>query len=192
MTSTASKGSRSTVGWWPWVLMAVVVVALLAVGSLGGDPPTLEERAQNLEESIRCPSCASQSVANSDAPSAEAVRVLIAERLEAGDSNEEIRDYVASRYPNGRQLLLDPTGEGFGALVWALPVVAVIVAVAALVRRFGDWRPGELQATEEDRDLVAAALARRGEAGADGGNGPDGGSGPYGAPSVDAAGGDES
>jgi len=172
--------------------MAVVVVALLAVGSLGGDPPTLEERAQNLEESIRCPSCARQSVANSDAPSAEAVRVLISERLEAGDSNEEIRDYVASRYPNGRQLLLDPTGEGFGALVWALPVVAVIVAVAALVRRFGDWRPGELQATEEDRDLVAAALARRGEAGADGGNGPDGGSGPYGAPSVDAAGGDES
>ncbi len=139
--------------------MAVVVVALLAVGSLGGEPPTLEDRAQNLEESIRCPSCASQSVANSDAPSAEAVRVLIAERLEAGDSDEEIRDYVASRYPNGRQLLLDPSGEGFGALVWALPVVAAVVAVAALVRRFGDWRPGALDATAEDRALVDAALA---------------------------------
>lgn len=146
------------VGWLPWALMAAVVVGLLAVGSLGGEPPTLEERAQNLEESIRCPSCASQSVANSDAPSAEAVRVLIAERLEAGDTNEEIRDYVASRYPNGRQLLLDPSGEGFGALVWGLPVVAAVVAVAALVRRFGDWRPGSLDATAEDRALVEAAL----------------------------------
>lgn len=155
------SGQRK-VGWLPWAVMAAVVVALLAVGSLGGDPPTLDERAQSLEETIRCPSCASQSVANSDAPSAEAVRVLIRERLEAGYSNEEIRDYVASRYPNGRQLLLDPTGEGFGALVWALPVVAVIVAVAALVRRFGDWRPGALQATEADRDLVAAALVDTG------------------------------
>ena len=155
------SGQRK-VGWVPWAVMAAVVVALLAVGSLGGDPPTLDERAQSLEETIRCPSCASQSVANSDAPSAEAVRVLIRERLEAGYSNEEIRDYVASRYPNGRQLLLDPTGEGFGALVWALPVVAVIVAVAALVRRFGDWRPGALQATEADRDLVAAALVGSG------------------------------
>lgn len=153
------SAKRRVVGWGPWALMGVVVVALLAIGSLGGDPPTLDERAQNLEESIRCPSCASQSVANSDAPSAEAVRVLIRERLEAGDSNEEIRDYVASRYPNGRQLLLDPTGEGFGALVWALPVVGLIVAVAALVRRFGDWRPTALEATTEDRELVAAALS---------------------------------
>lgn len=160
------------VGWWPWALMAVVVVGLLTVGSIGGDPPTLEDRARGLEETIRCPSCASQSVANSDAPSAEAVRVLIQERLEAGYSNEEIRDYVASRYPNGRQLLLDPTGEGFGALVWALPVVAVIVAVAALIHRFGDWRPGALEATDADRDLVAAALVDKGLGGQSGPGGP--------------------
>lgn len=159
--------SARKVGWVPWGVMAAVVVALLTVGSLGGDPPTLDDRAQGLEETIRCPSCASQSVANSDAPSAEAVRVLIRERLEAGDSDEEIRDYVASRYPNGRQLLLDPSGEGFGALVWALPVVAAVVAVAALVRRFGDWRPGTLDATDDDRALVAAALAAERSPGAE-------------------------
>ena len=153
------KRPTAKVGWWPWFAMAVVVVGLLAFGSLGGDPPTLHERARNLQESIRCPSCASQSVANSDSPSAEAVRVLIDERLAAGDSNEEIRDFVASRYPNGRQLLLDPSGKGFGALVWALPVVAAIGAVAALVRRFGDWRPGSIEPTDEDRALVASALA---------------------------------
>ena len=66
--------------------MAVVVGALLAVGTLGGDPPTMEERARNLEESIRCPSCASQAVANSDTPAAEAVRGWCGERLVAGEA----------------------------------------------------------------------------------------------------------
>ena len=158
-------------GWWPWVAMAVVVGALLAVGTLGGDPPTMEERARNLEKSIRCPSCASQAVANSDTPAAEAVRVLIAERLEAGDSDEEIRDYVASRYPDGRQLLLDPAGSGFGALVWALPVAGAVLAVGALGWRFGDWKPRRVEVTEADRELVNAALAA--DQGGDGATGAD-------------------
>jgi cytochrome c-type biogenesis protein CcmH len=139
--------------------MAVVVVGLLAVGTLGGAPPTAAERARNLEETIRCPSCASQSVANSDTPSAEGVKVLIRERIAAGDSDEEIRDYIASRYPSGRQLLLDPAGKGFGALVWGVPVAFAIAAVAALVVRFRDWRPRDVPVTAADRELVAAALA---------------------------------
>jgi len=162
VTSPAPR-SRRKVGWLPWGLMGVVVLVLLAVGTLGGDPPTLEERARNLEESIRCPSCASQAVANSDTPAAEAVRVLIKERLAAGDTDEEIRDYVASRYPDGRQLLLDPSGSGFGALVWALPVVAAVAAVAALTYRFGDWKPRRVEVSDADRDLVAAALVAEGE-----------------------------
>lgn len=172
MTAPSTPRRPAPVGWWPWALMVVVVVALLAVGTLGGDPPTLDERARNLEESIRCPSCASQAVANSDTPAAEAVRVLIAERLEAGDSDEEIRDYVASRYPNGRQLLLDPAGQGFGALVWALPVMAAILAVGALIYRFGDWRPGSVEASDDDRALVAAALAHEGATASDPGADP--------------------
>lgn len=145
--------------WGPWLAMAVVVVALLAVGTLGGDPPSAAQRARSLEETIRCPSCASQSVANSDTPSANGVKVLIRERIAAGDSDEEIRDYIASRYPSGRQLLLDPAGKGFGALVWGVPVAFAIAAVAALVVRFRDWRPREAPVTEADRELVAAALA---------------------------------
>ena len=138
--------------------MAVVVVALLAVGTLGRSTPTAAERAQSLERTIRCPSCSSQSVANSETPSAQAVKLLIRQRIAAGDSDEEIRDYVASRYPNGRQLLLDPAGKGFGALVWGVPVAAAVVALAALVVRFRDWRPGVLPVTEADRELVAQAL----------------------------------
>ena len=85
------------------------------------------------------------------------------ERLAAGDTDEEIRDYVASRYPDGRQLLLGPSGSGFGALVWALPVVAAVAAVAALTYRFGDWKPRRVEVSDADRDLVAAALVAEGE-----------------------------
>ena len=146
-----------SVGWLPWIAMAVVVLITLAVGTLGADPPTAVERAHNLEESIRCPSCSSQSVANSETPAAKGVKVLIKQRIAAGDSDEEIRDYVASRYD--RDILLDPAGKGFSALVWGVPVAAGILALAALIFRFRDWRPGELPVTDEDRELVEEALA---------------------------------
>lgn len=136
--------------------MAVVVVTALAVGTFAQSEPTPEERAQNLAETIRCPSCKSQSVASSDTPSSQGVRLLIKERIEAGDSDEQIRDFVASRY--SREILLDPSGSGFGTVVWALPVIFVIVAVAGLVVRFRDYRPGDRAVTQADRDRVAEAL----------------------------------
>lgn len=141
---------------WAWLAMAVVVVAALAVGVFGQDQPTDAQRARSLAESIRCPSCKSQSAASSDTPSSQAVRELIAERIDAGDSDEEIRDFVASRY--GREILLEPASTGVGALVWALPVVLVIVALVGLAVRFRDYRPGGRTPSAEDRELVAAAL----------------------------------
>ncbi len=129
----------------------------LAVGTLGGGEPSDEARARSLEESIRCPQCASQSVADSETPSAKGVKVVIRERIEKGNTDEEIRDFIASRY--GRDVLLDPSGSGFGALVWALPVVVALVAVGGLVYRFGDWRPSGRAVTQADRELVADALS---------------------------------
>ena len=154
MSPTPTPGARR---WLPWIVMAVVVVGALAVGSLGGDPPTRAERAQSIAEGIRCPQCSSQSVANSETPSSKGVKVLIEDRLDAGNTDEEIRDYIASRY--GRDVLLDPSGQGFGALVWGLPVVVVVIAVGALVLRFGDWRTEPGAVSQADRDLVADAIA---------------------------------
>lgn len=149
--------------------MAVVVVAALAAGTVGGGEPSRQERAQALAEGIRCPQCASQSVANSETPSAKGVKVVIADRLAAGNSDEEIRDFIASRY--GSDVLLDPSGEGFGALVWAVPVAAALVAVGALALRFGDWRPVTRTVTQTDRDLVAEALHPPGQPDGRGGAG---------------------
>jgi cytochrome c-type biogenesis protein CcmH len=169
------SGAGSKAGlraWAPWIAMAAVVVIALAIGTFTQSEPSREERAQNLAETIRCPSCKSQSVASSDTPSSQGVRQLIDERIEAGDSDEQIRDFVASRY--SREILLDPAGSGVGTLVWALPVVFVIVAVAGLVVRFRGYRPtGARAVTDADRDLVAQALDGR----PDGDGGPVAGTG---------------
>lgn len=155
MSGTPRSGAAR---WAPWVAVAVVVLVALAVGTLGQSEPTDAQRAQSLAESIRCPSCRSQAVASSDTPSSQAVRTLIAERIDAGDSDEEIRDYVASRY--GREILLDPSGSGFSALVWALPAMFVVAAVAGLAIRFKGYQTPARAASDADRRLVEEALAR--------------------------------
>ena len=158
MTAAPAAAPRpSSRGWLPWIAMAVVVVATLLYGTFGQPDPTPAQRAQSIADGIRCPSCKSQAVSSSDTPASKAVRELIKEQIAAGKSNEEIRDYVDSRYPD-QNLLLDPSGSGFPILVWALPVIFVIVAVAGLVVRFRDYRPGTRAVTDADRDLVADAL----------------------------------
>ena len=76
-----------------------------------------------MAETLKCPTCRSQSVADSEAPSAKAIRAEIARRLEAGESEDEIRDYLVSRF--GEEILLTPSSSGVTGLVWVLPVVAV-------------------------------------------------------------------
>jgi cytochrome c-type biogenesis protein CcmH len=171
----AGAGRRSGIGpWIPWIAMAVVVVVALAIGTLGQGEPSEAERAQSLAESIRCPTCESQAVASSETPSAKAVRALIADRIEQGDTDEEILDFVDSRYP-GQGLILEPSSSGFTGLVWALPVALVIVALAGLAYRFRDYRPGGVAVTDADRQIVEDALAggaagRSSRAGEEGGS----------------------
>jgi cytochrome c-type biogenesis protein CcmH/NrfF len=158
--STAEHAPRRSVArWWPWLAMAVVVLVALGIGTFDRPHRTDRQRAQDVANTIRCPTCKSQSVSSSDTPASKAVRSLIRERIKAGDSDDAIRDFVAAQY--GRQILLDPSAKGFSGLVWALPVMMAVVAVAALVFRFRDWRPGTIAVTEADRTLVADALEHR-------------------------------
>ena len=147
--------------WGGWVLLAVVLVVALFLGSATGRP-SAADREQALAETIRCPQCAGQSVASSETASANAVRQLIRDGIRNGDTDQDIRNFVASRY--GREILLDPSSKGFGALVWGVPVGAAIIALAVLVLKFSGWRTASApRVTDDDRRLVEVARRRRGD-----------------------------
>jgi cytochrome c-type biogenesis protein CcmH len=148
--------------WLPWVLLAVVVVSCLAVAVYGSrSAPTAEQRVTEIGRTIKCPTCAGESVSESNSPAAKAIRADIAERVQQGQTDDQIRDYYAGRYDD---ILLTPPASGVSLLVWVLPLVAIAVAIAALAIAFRRWSVDPAAgATEADRVLVAEALRQEHE-----------------------------
>lgn len=141
-----------------WIVLAVVAVAALAIGARAEGPRTDEQRLWSIAGGVRCPTCAGQSVATSDAPAAESIRVQIRTDIEAGRSDDQIRARLADG-AFGEDILLNPPRSGFAALVWVVPVAAVVVAFGGLALAFRRWeRLGSSGPSPEDRELVAAAL----------------------------------
>ena len=145
-------------GWLPWLAMAVVLAVALAVGAGGrGGAPTTDQRVHRIAAGLRCPTCRSQSVADSDAVAARSARADIRDRVLAGQSDAAIRGVYVSRF--GSDILLKPEARGVAAWVWALPVAGLVAAVAGLAVAFRRWRarPG-VHVSPEDRLLVEQAL----------------------------------
>jgi cytochrome c-type biogenesis protein CcmH len=140
-----------------WPLLAMVLGVALLIGVTGTRPPrTAEDRARALAESVACPVCDGQSVAESDSEAAKGIRNVITSRISEGATDAQIRDELAASY--GEHILLTPGRTGVESLVWTLPVVALIAALAGLVLTFRRWRrAGGARATDADRELVAAA-----------------------------------
>jgi cytochrome c-type biogenesis protein CcmH len=145
---------------WVWLAMAVVLAVALVIGAQGRSGPMTEaQRVKHIASEIRCPTCRNQSAAESDAAAAKAVRDEIDRRVRDGQSDGEIVAFMVSRY--GSDILLKPEGSGIASLVWVLPVVAVVVALAGLALAFRRWRarPG-ISVSDEDRALVERELQR--------------------------------
>ncbi|MCF6743337.1 tetratricopeptide repeat protein [Blastococcus sp. KM273128] len=122
------------------------------------------EAAREIATGLRCPTCAGESAADSAAPAARGMRAVIAERVAAGETPEEIRAHFVARY--GEWILLDPPREGVGWALVVLPGAALlggVVAVGVLVtRRRPTGRPALTPADRAAAEAaVAAALARR-------------------------------
>jgi cytochrome c-type biogenesis protein CcmH len=141
-----------------WLAMAAVLVVALALGVADdGGPRTPEERARNLAETIACPACDGQSVAESDAAASRGIRTLIAERIDQGASDDAIRDELVDTW--GESILLTPDSSGVGGLVWVVPVVGLVLALAGVAYVLWRWRGmAAVHATDADRDLVGRTL----------------------------------
>jgi cytochrome c-type biogenesis protein CcmH len=97
--------------------------------------PTLEARARTIGAELRCVVCQNQSIDDSDAALASDLRVILRQRLLAGDSDRQARDYIVKRY--GDYVLLDPPFKPDTLLLWLGPALVVVgggIWVALLAR----------------------------------------------------------
>ncbi|AVO39035.1 cytochrome c-type biogenesis protein [Pukyongiella litopenaei] len=93
------------------------------------DDPALEARARDISQDLRCLVCRNESIDESNADLARDLRLLVRDRLVAGDSNEQVVDYVVDRY--GEYVLLNPTTTGSNWLLWAAGPLMLILAVGS-------------------------------------------------------------
>ncbi len=149
--------------------LAVMAVAVAATfGALTAEAvqpdeiladPVQEARAREVSKELRCLVCQNQSIDDSDAELARDLRLLVRDRVTAGDSNEEVVDYVVSRY--GDFVLLKPPFKASTYLLWLGPAVILAVGLAAIAL-FYRRRAGTGQAVETAglSDSERARLAR--------------------------------
>ncbi|MGR3540173.1 MAG: cytochrome c-type biogenesis protein [Hasllibacter sp.] len=139
---------------------ALCLLALLAAPALAATEPdevladpALEARARQLGGELRCVVCAGESIESSSAGVARDLRLLVRERLVAGDTDREVLDFVAARY--GDSVLLRPRFGGHTLALWAMPLILLagggIGAAVALRRRGTDPALSAAEADEVDR-----------------------------------------
>ncbi len=127
--------------------------------------PALEARARQLSEELRCMVCQNQSIDDSEAPLAHDLRVLVRQRLEAGDSDKQVLAYLVARY--GDFVLLKPPFKPETLLLWGLPPLALIAGLGALLlmarRRKAAPAPVDALTPAEQAKLSALVGSRSSE-----------------------------
>ncbi|ANK80323.1 MAG: hypothetical protein TEF_05605 [Rhizobiales bacterium NRL2] len=149
------------------LLAAVLAFAVPAQAIFTEKPledPQKEARAQELMKELRCLVCQNQAISESHAPLARDLRVLLRERIAAGDTNEEARDYMVARY--GDWVLLDTPMKATTYLLWFGPLLilvpGLIISAVYLRRRRAAGRAGggnEAPLTEAERAELDRALS---------------------------------
>jgi cytochrome c-type biogenesis protein CcmH len=93
--------------------------------------PALEARARTLSKELRCMVCQNQSIDDSEAPLAHDLRVLVRERLKAGDTDAQVLNFLVARY--GEFVLLKPPLAWHTAALWGLPPAVLLIGFVAIV-----------------------------------------------------------
>lgn len=142
--------------------LALVLALIAPLAAWGVQPdemlkdPTLEARARHISEGLRCLVCRNESIDDSDADLAHDLRVLVRQRITAGDTDAQVVQYIVSRY--GEYVLLKPRMTGANLILWgAAPAMLLFgLGLAALYLR--RRRPEERPLSPEDAARLAELL----------------------------------
>lgn len=141
-------------------LMAVAPLRAVELNEMLADP-ALEARARNLSKELRCLVCQNQSIDDLEAPLAHDLRVIVRERLKAGDTDTQVVDYLVARY--GEFVLLKPRLSWHTLALWGAPPAAVLLGIAMLIvvnRRRRNAPPQELANLTSAEEARLAELLR--------------------------------
>lgn len=146
----------------------VVLVFLLLVGgpALAVQPsevlqdPALEARARALSAELRCMVCQNQSIDDSNAELARDLRVLVRERIAAGDADAQVIDFVVARY--GEFVLLKPRMNARNLLLWGSPVLLLAAGIAFALMQARRRRPRMERLSAEETERLNRILDRKG------------------------------
>jgi cytochrome c-type biogenesis protein CcmH len=151
-----------------WLHALVVLIALAASPAAVAVQPdemlpdaALEMRARALSKELRCMVCQNQSIDDSDAPLAHDLRVLVRERLQAGDSDRQVIDFLVDRY--GEFVLLKPRFSAHTALLWLGPAAILLVGAFGLFLVARRYRADSTAAAAGGAQLTSAEQARLSE-----------------------------
>ncbi|GGE28098.1 cytochrome c biogenesis protein CcdA [Primorskyibacter flagellatus] len=154
MTGGLRQGLRTIAGAaHPAVLALLVATSAHAVQPDEILPdPALEQRARDLSKGLRCLVCRNENIDDSNADLARDLRLLVRERLVAGDTDEEVLDFITDRY--GEYVLLTPRTGGSNWLLWAAGPAMLVAGLgigAVFIRRRTRATEAGLSAEEEER-----------------------------------------
>lgn len=149
------------------LLAAALLLAMLGPAAWAVEPserltdPALEARARVISEELRCLVCQNESIDESNAPLAHDLRLLVRKRLVAGDTDQQVLNYIVARY--GVFVLLDPPFEPVTWLLWLGPPILVVGAGALLLIRAAGRRtePATAPLSAEESARAAALLGDR-------------------------------
>jgi len=135
------------------IALAIATPALAVQPNEILDNPALEERAREMSKNLRCLVCRNESIDESDAELARDLRLLVRERLVAGDTNDETIDFIVARY--GEYVLLTPRATGSTLILWiagpAMFLAAFGIAAVYIRRRRPEAAPDTLSDAEKSR-----------------------------------------
>jgi cytochrome c-type biogenesis protein CcmH len=124
------------------------------------DDPALEERARDISAGLRCVVCRNESIDESNATLARDLRLLVRERLVAGDSDTEVVSFIVDRY--GEYVLLRPTMAGSNIALWLAPLAILLtgggLALVYIRRRSASPAPSEAALSPEEEARLQALL----------------------------------
>jgi len=144
------------------VVFFLVIIFALGLPALAVEPdemlkdPTLEARARALSQTLRCMVCQNESIDESNAPLARDLRLLVRERIQNGESDAAVREFLVARY--GEFILLEPRFGARTLLLWTAPLLALLAGVIGIMIAMRVRRTAPVPLSDAEKRRLAALL----------------------------------